>query len=323
MPANGKPLRSAADPRNEIRCVRIMAGPMSDTRSETTLMTLLSFEALAFEASASAAKHYSGETGTAAPNASLPKLDERIAALASTFTGPDGIVTVEMRAAARDQMLTAMAADLVDETTPFASRPETPRNIAAPVAFVRPRPVVAKAPAQISAGFFHGLRDFFASAAGPFTVRGLGMAAVPLVALLVAGSLWTQNRFSGTEVPGQVAPKEGAAATASATRGLGAQAVDSVAEQNLKAAIAAEEAAHGRSTPAVARELVDLAGLLRADGRYAEAQALCERALIIEDRALGRKNSETIRATQELAAIYRAQGRTQDADAILTRADQP
>ena len=179
------------------------------------------------------------------------------------------------------------------------------------------------APARLSVGLFRSLQGLISSVAGPFTVRGLGMAAVPLVVLLVAGSLWTQNRFNGTEVPGQAAPKQGAAAPSPATRGFGQQAVDSAAEHSLESAIAAEEAAHGRSTPAVARELVDLAGLFRADGRYAEAQALCERALIIEDQALGPKNPETIRTAKELAAIYRAQGRNKDADAILTRADQP
>jgi hypothetical protein len=298
---------------------------MPDTRSENALMTLLSFEASAFEASALAANDYSGEPGTAAPSASLPKLDERVAALASTFSGPDGIVTVEMRAAARELMLTAMAADLVDETTAVVSRPEEPRSVAAPVAFVRPRASAAKVPAhaQGSTGFVRGLQDWIASAAAPFTVRRLGMAAVPLVALLVAGSLWNENWFNGTEVPSQAAPKQPAAAAPPAMRGLGPQTVDSVAERNLAAAIAAEEAAHGRSTPAVARKLVDLAGLFQADGRYAEAQALCERALIIEDQSLGPKDPETIRTTRELAAIYRAQGRNKDADAILTRADQP
>ena len=296
---------------------------MPDTRSENTLMTLLAFEASAFEASAFAANDLSGAPGTAAPSASLPKLDERVATLAGTFSGPDGVVTVEMRAAARELMLTAMAADLVDETTAVPSRPEEPRSVAAPIAFVGPRAAVAKAPAQGSSGFVRGLQDWLASAAAPFTVRRLGMAAVPLVALLVAGSLWNQNWFDGAEVPGQAAPKPGAAATPPAMRGLGPQTVDSAAERDLEAAIAAEEAAHGRSTPAVARELVDLAGLFRADGRYAEAQALCERALIIEDQTLGRKNPETIRTTRELAAIYRAQGRNKDADAILTRADQP
>jgi hypothetical protein len=322
MRANGKPLQSPNRHRNEFRRVTIWPDPMPDTRSENTLMSLLAFEASAFEA-----KDYSGEPGIAAPRARLPKLDERIAVLASTFSGPDGVVTVEMRAAARDQMLTAMAADLVDETTDWASRREAPRSVAAPVTFVRPR-AVAKAPAQISAGFFRSLQGLslqglIASAAAPFTVRRLGVAAVPLVALLVAGSLWTQNWFSGTEVPGQAAPNPGAAANSPATRGLGPQKLDTVAEQNLETAIAAEEAAHGRSTPAVARELVDLAGLFRADGRYAEAQALCERALIIEDHALGRKNPETIRTINELAAVYRAQGRNKDADAILTRTDQP
>src|ERR1700683_4563725 len=115
MPGNGKPLRCATHPRNEICRVRIWPDPMPDTRSENTLMALLAFEASAIEASAFAAKDYPGAPDTAAPNARLPKPDDRIAALASTFPGPDGIVTVEMRAAARDQMLTAMAADLVDE----------------------------------------------------------------------------------------------------------------------------------------------------------------------------------------------------------------
>ncbi len=285
---------------------------MPDNRSENALMTLLAFEA----------EDYSGGPGAVSPDTGLPKLDERAAALANTFSGPDGIVTVEMRAAARDQMLSAMAADLVDETTPLASRPEVPRDVASPVTFVRPR-VAAKAPAQISAGFFRSLQDLIASAAGPFTIRGLGMAAVPLVALLVAGSLWTQNWFTGADVPGQAGPKDGAAIPPPAMRSLGPQTVDNAAERNLESAIAAEEAAHGRSTPAVARDLVDLAGLFRADGRYADAQALCERALIIEDQALGRKNPETIRTAQELAAIYRAQGRNKDADAILTRSDQP
>jgi hypothetical protein len=303
---------------------------MSDTRSEDTLMTLLALDA----------EDYSGESGVVAPSASLPKLDERIAMFAATFSGRDTAVTAEMRAAARDVILTAMAADLVDETTTLVSRPQDSRSAAAPVAFIRPRHAATRIPAQRStqvstqvpshvlAGVLRGLQDLISSAAAPFTVRRLGMAAVPLVALIVAGSLWTPNWFNGTATPDQaapyqVAPNQGLTTNAPPTRGLGQQPVDTAVEQNLGRVIAAEEAAHGRSDPAVAGKLVDLAGLYRADGRYTEAQALCERALIIQDQALGPKNPETIRTTQELAAIYRAQGRNKDADAILARGNQP
>ena len=279
-------------------------------------MTLLAFEAEDYSDTADAA------------SAKLPKFDERIAMFASTFGGPEGIVTAAMRAAARDHILAAMAADLVDETTDFASRPQDLRvavptnNVAAPVTYIRPRYAAARYPAQVSiktsAGLLRHLQDLISSLAAPFTVRRLGMAAVPLVALIVAGSVWTENRFNVTE-----GPDRGATAGVPPMRGIGVQPVDSAAEQNMTRAIAAEETAHGQSSPAVARKLVDLASLLRADGRNAEAQALCERALIIEDQALGPKNPETIRTVEELAAIYRAQGRTKDADAILTRNNQP
>jgi len=66
-----------------------------------------------------------------------------------------------------------------------------------------------------------------------------------------------------------------------------------------------------------------LAELFAVDRRYAEAQALCERALIIQDRALGPSDPETLRTIKELALIYRAEGRTKKADEILTRANQP
>jgi hypothetical protein len=284
-------------------------------------MTLLSIEADG---------HSAVVGGLRAQGASLPKLDQRIGMLASTFSGPDGSVTVEMRAAARDLLLTAMAADLVDETTAFALRDQDSRDAAAPVdsatlpaAVVRSPREVRRVPRQSSAGFARGLQDLISSLAAPFSARRFGMAAVPLVALLVAGSMWTQSRFAGTKTSDQAAPDLGAAANGQATRGLGPLRLDTAAEQDLERTIAAEEALHGGSTAAVARELVDLASLFRADGRYAEAQSMCERALIIEDRVLGPKNPETIRTTKELAAVYRAQGRDKDADAILSRTDQP
>jgi tetratricopeptide (TPR) repeat protein len=151
------------------------------------------------------------------------------------------------------------------------------------------------------------------------------MAAVPLVALLVAGSLWNGNWFTGGESPqgasaiGATPGEDGAART----RSIGPQHTDTAAEQNLQDAIAAAEAAHGRSDLAVARKLLDLATLYRAENRFREAQKLCERALIIEDQALGAKNPETLRTLNELAAIYRAEGRGKDADALLARVNQP
>ncbi|HEX4410939.1 MAG TPA: tetratricopeptide repeat protein [Xanthobacteraceae bacterium] len=317
---------------------------MFDKHSDDMLMALL-----AADADANAAE-------TATKN--LPTLDERVDMFARSLSA-DGVVTAQMRAFARQQILNAMAADLADATA--EATPGNRQRQSVPLTDARlvgtrlvgtrlvgtrlaaanaksvariPAPVVAEESSNVLAGLLSA-----------FTVRRLSFAAVPLVALLAAGAAWNEAGFSGGESPQQQQPSAqqplaqqplaqqppaqrppaaaGTANTTANTRGIGPQGVDTNTEQNLQRAIADEESAHGRSDPAVARKLVDLAALYRADGRLREAQALCERALIIQDRVLGSKNAETIRTINELAAIYRAEGRGKDADALLTRPDQP
>ena len=250
--------------------------------------------------------------------ASLPSLDERIEMFARMVCGSDVTVTPEIRAMARDHILTAMAADLVGATTDLTSEPRNPSRPAARLESAHPVTPMAAKRSGFWTGLVRDLERLLSPVAPPFTLRRLAIAAVPLAALFVAGSVLTQNWLGGGEPSNQ-----GSTVNAPKMRSLEPQTLDTVAEQNLQRAIAAEEAAHGRSHPAVARKLVDLASLLRADGHYAEAQALCERALIIQDQALGPNNPETLRTIKELASVYRAEGRAKEADEILTRGNQP
>lgn len=254
-----------------------------------------------------------------APVVALPTLDERVEMFLRMVNGPERAITDAMRAGAREQILTAMAADLADEATGATSEPlpehaatRTGRTGYGSGAFG-----AAAAGQQRPAwsSITDSLQRLLDRTVQSFSIRTLSMAAVPLVALIIAGSVLTDNWRSG-ETPN-------AESSAPKLRSLEPQQADTAAEQNLQHAIAAEETAHGKSDPAVARKLVDLASLYRADRRYAEAQALYERALVIQDRALGRRDSETLRTIKELAQVYRAEGRLRDADDILKRADQP
>jgi tetratricopeptide (TPR) repeat protein len=297
---------------------------MPDTRSEETLMALLALKAEDFSAEPATAP-----LADAAPLAGLPTLEQRIEMFASAVCGPDGVITAEMRAAARDQILTAMAADLVDETTD-AFGPQYPKSPAAQFTNAEPGTAMSEDLSQFWTGLGRGLQRLISSAAEALTIRRLGIAAVPLVALLIVGSVWTGNWLTGNEPelgnPHSTLPA-GNRATADAPRMRSlepsSQPVETAPEQKLEVAIAADEARLGPAHPAVARKLVDLASLYQADGRYDEAAALCARALAIQEQALGAKDPDTLSTLKALAAIYRAQGRTGDADQILTRATQP
>jgi hypothetical protein len=204
----------------------------------------------------------------------LPTLDERVEMYVGSLAA--GVVTARMRSLAREHILTAMAADLADHTAKTVLAGDRGRQS---VPLLDPRIAstarsVSRIPAPVatqkSDGFFANLKELIAS---PFTVRRLGMAAVPLVALLVAGSLWNGNWLTGGESPqgasaiGATPGEDGAART----RSIGPQHTDTAAEQNLQDAIVAAEAAHGRSDLAVARKLLDLATLYRAENRFREA----------------------------------------------------
>jgi len=296
---------------------------MSEASSKQTLMALLALDA---DDSVSA-------DGAVASNGSdavrqLPSLDQRTDMYLRAVYGPDHPVSAELRATVRARLLEAMADDLADENIgPAASAPVDPAG-----AQIHRRESAAQSTASAGNGLarlvetlLQRCQDLLQPA---FTTRGLGMAAVPLVALLIAGSVWTTGWINpGGDGLGDQGAQSindgGGTSPTTRNRSLNGQLSDVQAEQNLRRDIAATEATLGPSHPAVARKLVDLASLLRSERRYAEAEALCTRALAIEQQALGAKDPELIRTIKELAMIYRAQGRTKEADDLLARIGPP
>ena len=281
---------------------------MSDANSNQTLMALLALEA----------------DDPVASDSALPTLDQRVDMLLRAVYGPDHPVTAEMRAVARERLLGAMAADLADEGADPA-----PASLDSAALRAHGDASVGQPVPSLGAGLsrlwssLSQLGQGLSSPAEVFTMRGLRMAAVPLVALLIAGSVWTTAWINqGGDTP---ANQSGPSDTSPnpRNRGLNPQPDNLRSEQELRRDIAAAEAASGRDSPALAPKLVDLASLLYAQGRYAEAEAACSRALTIAQRALGPRDPETVRTTKQLAMIYRAQGRSREADELLAHVGQP
>jgi Tetratricopeptide repeat len=288
---------------------------MSDTNSNQTLMALLASEAEEESIASDDAVGLSDSHGTP----QLPTLDQRTDMFLYAVHGPNHSVTPEMRSAARDRLIDAMAADLADQTIGPASVPVETTALQSHGVVAERRPATTSGLSQAWSSFLQHCQTLLPSA-DAFNVRGLRLAAVPLVALLVVGSVWTTGWINQRDY---IEPSGGPSGTSPPTRDRGLPPVDSPAELNLRRDIAAAEAAHGPTNPILAQKLVDLAVLLHADGRYEEAETLCTRALSIQQRALGPKNVETVRTVRQLARIYRAQGRNREADALLARADQP
>jgi tetratricopeptide (TPR) repeat protein len=72
----------------------------------------------------------------------------------------------------------------------------------------------------------------------------------------------------------------------------------------------------GPNHPDVAVLLGNLAGLNRAQGRYADAEPLFKRALKIREKALGPDHPEVAVSLNDLADLYRAQGHYADAEPL-------
>jgi Tetratricopeptide repeat len=284
---------------------------MPDPNSDQALMALLALEAEDSAVERDAAAPIGGPQV-----AQLPTLDQRVAMYLTAVHGPDAAITAEMRSAARDRLLTAMAADLADEMTGPLPAPRLPTVRAVRGVAAQSAVPMSAGLSRLWAGLVRDLQQLLSPAAAAFSIRGLRLAAVPLLALIVVGSVGTGMWMNDSANQGtNIGPTENAPLTRSLTP-------SSVPEQNLERAIAADEATLGPNHPAVARKLVDLADLYRQDGRYADAEALCTRALTIQQRALGPKNPETVRTLKELAAVYRAQGRNREADDLLSQANQ-
>jgi tetratricopeptide (TPR) repeat protein len=298
---------------------------MSEVNSNQTLMALL-----ALKADDSIATDNAAALSDGAVTPRPPTLDQRTDMFLRAVYGPSHPVTAETRLAVRKRLIGAMAADLADENIGPASAPVDPTDLRlrADDSAAQPMPSVSLGLSQLWSSLLQYCQKLLPPPEA-FALGGLRMAAVPLVALLIVGSVWTtgwidegsywpaNQNFGPSSGPNQTSP-------ISRSRGLlEAQSDNSQAEQNLRRDIAATEAALGPAHPVLAGKLVDLASLLRAEGRYAEAEALCTRALTIDRRTLGPRDPETVRTIKELAMIYRAQGRSKEADDLLARADQP
>jgi hypothetical protein len=239
----------------------------------------------------------------------LPSIDARTDMLLRAVHGPQAEPTAAQRAAARAHILDAMAADLAEQTTD----PGPERHA---VASEASRPGAMTIPAAAGWGetrdrLVDALVKLLAPLGEVFAMRAVRMAAVPLLALLVVGSIWT-GIWIDTGPSDSTGAGSGTGAGAPTTRGL-----TTPAEAELKREIAAVETARGPGHPEVASKMADLARLYRAQGRYRDAEGLYARALALQQHALGASHPDVIRTTRELAEVYRAEGRIREADDLL------
>jgi tetratricopeptide (TPR) repeat protein len=68
--------------------------------------------------------------------------------------------------------------------------------------------------------------------------------------------------------------------------------------------------------PDVAQSLNNLAGLLRAQGKYDEAEPLCRQSLEILRKVLGEEHPNFAGSLNNLAAVLRAQGKYDEAEPL-------
>ena len=90
------------------------------------------------------------------------------------------------------------------------------------------------------------------------------------------------------------------------------------AEKQLGAALKEAEG-FGPQDPRLATSLNNLAELYRAQGRYAEAEPLHQRALAIREKALGPEHPAVGVSLSNLAALYSGQGKYADAEPLYKR----
>lgn len=254
------------------------------------------------------------EQTAAAPAEPLPNVDVRTEMFLRAAHGPQAEHTAEQRSAARARILDAMAADLAERTAGLAPQQSTVHSAARRSADVTAR--ASAGWAEIRGKVAESLMKLFAPAGEVFAMRAVRMAAVPLLALLVVGSVWTGMLIDRGE-PDSGGAGNGPGAVTPRTRGLATPA-----ERELKREIAAAEAARGRAHPEVASKMAQLAALYRVQGRYPDAESLYTRALTIQRNALRADHPDVMRTTRELADVYRAQGRAGEADDLLRRANQ-
>ena len=66
----------------------------------------------------------------------------------------------------------------------------------------------------------------------------------------------------------------------------------------------------------MAVNLNDLARVYQAQGKYAEAESLYQRALVINEKALGPEHPHTVNNLNDLAVLYKYQGKYAEAEPL-------
>jgi tetratricopeptide (TPR) repeat protein len=274
---------------------------MAESNSDRTLMRLLASDLDEAERTAATATER------------LPNVDTRTEMLLRAMYGPHVEPTAAQRFAARTRILDALAADLAEETA--APGPQQSKVYSAARRSAEMTARASAGWADIRSKVAESLLKLFAPAGEVFAMRAVRMAAVPLLALLVVGSIWTGMLIDRGDL-GSTGAGNSPGAVTPTTRGLAAPA-----ERELKRDIAAAEAARGPAHPEVASKMAELAALYRAQGRYDDAESLYTRALTIQRNALRADHPDVIRTMRELAQVYRAEGRLNEADDLLRRAN--
>ena len=123
------------------------------------------------------------------------------------------------------------------------------------------------------------------------------------LALWPAGCSTDEGRWERLNADGQTAYQAGRYAEAG---------------ESLLAALQEAER-FGEQDPRLGTSLNELALLYHAQGDYAQAQPLYQRALTIVENALGREHPDVVTSLNNLAELYREQGNYAEAKLLLQR----
>ena len=87
----------------------------------------------------------------------------------------------------------------------------------------------------------------------------------------------------------------------------------------MRRALAIKEQSYGKDHPNVARDLNNLAVLLHALNRFAEAEPMMRRALAIDEQSYGKDHPNVARDLNNLAQLLRATNRFVEAEPLMRR----
>jgi hypothetical protein len=285
---------------------------MTDKSSDRALMALLELEADGSPAPSAAATGQEGQP-------CLATLDERVDMLLRAVHGSEHTFTAAAGAAARERILTAMAADIAEEmSTGQPSSPDVPKSAAA-----RSENRATCQSAWSLGGLARMISQLGLPALEGFAMRAARMAAAPLVALLVIAAVWTGTYLGPMSPPNPDDARAdrrttGEPSAAPTIRGL---APPAETPQTAEAAVEQKNAAERSADNLAARRP---AGSSLPDAPRTQAGIGPEEALRREianaETALGLTHPELAEMAVKLASLYQSQARYGEAEALYNRA---